>query len=111
MSKQSTPLAPDHLSLETKKLFTDTVSQFIFDPHQVELLVLACEARDRAAQAESAIQEHGVLVTDRFGQLKSNPAVRVKQDAESNFARLIRELRLDDDLFESTRIPRIGGRR
>jgi hypothetical protein len=47
----------------------------------------------RAAQA--AIAEHGETVTDRYGQVKVNPACGLEKDARNGFLAALRALNLD----------------
>ena len=56
---------------------------------------LAAEALDRAAEAEAAITEHGLLIDGLHGK-KANPAVAIKRDAAAEFMRLCRVLGIHD---------------
>jgi len=56
---------------------------------------LAAEALDRAAEAEAAITEHGLLIQGLHG-LKANPAVAIRRDAAAEFMRLCRVLGIHD---------------
>jgi phage terminase small subunit len=84
------------------------VGEFVLESHHLHLLVLACEALDRAAQAREAIAEHGPVFVDRYGQPRARPEVQIERDSRIAFARLLRELALDvEGPSESPRPPRI----
>jgi P27 family predicted phage terminase small subunit len=102
--------APAHLSPARRRLFRRLVAdyQLAGEPHALETLKLACEALDRCDQARDLIAEHGVMVADRFGQLKSNPAVVIERDSRTGALRALRELSLDASEVVDSRPPRIG---
>ena len=72
----------------------------------MRLLTLACEAWDRAVQARVALEEHGLVFTDRFGSPRPRPELAVERDSRIAFARLVRELNLTDDVAAEPRLPR-----
>lgn len=80
----------------------------IEDAAGLALLTAAARALDRAEQARVLIDAHGVAVLDRFGQLRSNPAVAAERDAQATFRASLRELGLD--LEPVGRVGRPGGR-
>lgn len=87
---------PEHLATATKKWFREVLEQYDLEPHHVKLLTLAAEAWDRSVEAEKAIRKFGVLYKDPHSDKpKVNPAIKVKEQAEIIFARLLRELNLD----------------
>jgi phage terminase small subunit len=100
---------PDHLA-RSVDLWSSTVEDFDLEPHQLELLRRACEASDTADAAGEVVRAEGVTVLDRFGAARAHPAVAVERDARTAVARLLRELRLDEEPAEA-RPPRRGGRR
>jgi phage terminase small subunit len=57
---------------------------------------MAGEAWDRATQAREALAEHGLTYTDRYGGPKARPEVAIERDSRIGFARLLRELGIDD---------------
>jgi phage terminase small subunit len=94
MKSEMTP--PKHLSASSRRWFREVVATFELDSHHVVVLGLACQALDRAAMAQEAIENAGSLTyTDRFGAPRLLPQVAAKRDAELSFARLLRELGLD----------------
>jgi phage terminase small subunit len=61
----------------------------------VRLLVLACQAWDRAEQAREILAREGLTFMDRFDCPHARPEVAVERDSRLAFARLVRELDLD----------------
>ena len=87
---------PQHLATGTKNWFRQVLEEYDLEPHHVKLLTLAAEAWDRAAEAEKAIRKFGVLYKEPHSDKpRVNPCIKVKEQAEVIFARLIRELNLD----------------
>jgi len=79
----------------------------IHDPHHDRLLIAACKCLDDEARAEKEIKERGSYYTDRFGQPKAHPAYQVIKDCRILFARLMRELQLDNVEPPDNRPPRL----
>lgn len=104
--------APAHLSADARAFHDATLETFELEPHHLKLLVLACEALDRAGEARDVIRAHGVVVPTADGSLKTNPACAVERDSRLAFARLCRELDLDGDpAFRDARPPAIRSNR
>src|SRR5262245_13309625 len=99
-----TQKAPDHLTPNTQDWFEAVIADFQLEPHHVKLLTLAAEAWDRCQAARRAIDEHGLVFTDRFGVPRSRPEIAIERDSRLAFARLLREL--DLDLGEPPPTPR-----
>ena len=87
-----TPAAPPGLGNRARTLWRDLHRAWTFTPDEAEVLKLACEAVDRAEKAQGAIRVAGVLIKDRFGAVKENPACKIRAAAEVNAARLLRQL-------------------
>ena len=85
---------PDQLETTTKKWFRQICEDYCMESHHVRLLTLAAEAWDRSVMAQREIKKWGILYVDD-GKPRVNPAIKVKEQAEIIFARLIRELCLD----------------
>jgi hypothetical protein len=77
-------------------------------PHHLHTLLLACEAKDRCAEARKAIDEKGITFTDRFGSIRPNPACAIERDSRIGYIRAIRELRLDGGDGDAPRPPSMG---
>ena len=104
----STP--PAHLSRSTKTWWSEVVSTYELESHHLRVLQAACEAWDRCQQARRAVSKLGLLVLDRYGSHRINPAVNVERDARTAFLRAVRELDLDIEP-PATGIRGVEGRR
>ena len=103
------PGAPRHLATrQARRLWRSTVEGFTLEPHHLALLEEACVCVDRLVAARREIDARGLIVDDRYGAPKANPAVAIERDARIALARLLRELQLGDDadLDSSIRPPR-----
>ena len=99
------PIAPEHLSGESKTFWQETVEAFNLDAHHLKELEAACTSLDRIAEARAEVEKAGAYFTDRFGQPKEHPGMKVERDNKILFARLIRELGLDLEQPETPRPP------
>jgi phage terminase small subunit len=102
------PKAPKHLRPATRRWFVVVMTNFEMEEHHERVLLLACEALDRATAAREAIGKHGITYLDRFGAPKPRPEVAIERDSKVVFARLLRELRLDLDEAPESRPPGLG---
>ena len=73
------------------------MGEYALEPHHERLLTLAGEAWDRCEQAREALDEYGLVFLDRHGGVKPRPEVAIERDSRIAFARLLRELDLDDE--------------
>jgi len=104
---ETTSKAPRHLRPSTRRWFAQVVADYSLEPHHIRLLTLAAEAWDRSCAAQEALRQHGLTYEDRFGSPKARPETRIKVEAETNFARLLRELCLDVDAPKESRPPKM----
>ena len=104
-------LPPQHLKPTTRRWWSSVVADYQLEPHHIRLLSLAGEAWDRTTEAREALAEHGLTFTDRFGCPKPRPEVAIERDSRLGFARMLRELALDDVEPPEARPPRIAGRK
>jgi len=88
------PAAPRHLRTATKRWWRAIVGAFELEAHHLKVLQAAAEAWDRAQEAREAVTAEGILVKDRWGQLKANPACNVERDQRALFGRLVAQLDL-----------------
>ena len=86
------------------------MQDYTFSHSELKLLRLACEAWDEGQRARQAVEEHGAVYEDRFGQPRARPEVAISRDARTAFSRLLRELNLDQATTEPGRPPRINNR-
>jgi phage terminase small subunit len=100
-----------HLSEAMQTFCARIRRKYPLSPHHQLLLVAAGEAHDRAQQARALLATEGLISIDRHGQQRPHPAVAIEQAATIRFARLIRELALEDEVAAGSRPPRLPGRR
>ena len=99
--------APQHLQPATRRWWSSVVRDWKLEPHHIRILTAACESWDRAQEARAVLAAEGIVVQDRYGSPKAHPACGIERDSKTLFARLVRELRLDDlDPPEDERLPR-----
>jgi P27 family predicted phage terminase small subunit len=110
MKKSADPQAPKHLKPPTRRWWSSVVSGYVLAEHHERLLTAAGESWDRAQQAREIVSTEGMVISDRFGQPKEHPAVRIERDCKALFAKLIRELALDLDPPAESRPPSSVGR-
>lgn len=91
-----TPRAPGHLRRPTKAWWRSVMDEYDLQEHHERVLTAACEAWDRMQEAREAIAEHGLTYCDRFGAPRARPELAVERDSRIAFARLVRDLELDD---------------
>jgi P27 family predicted phage terminase small subunit len=85
------------LSNETRRWHDEMASTWAFESHHLKLLLLACEAWDRAKEAQTAIDKEGLTYIDRWGSPHPRPEVKIKENATAQFAQIIKQLGLDLD--------------
>ncbi|MCA9113961.1 MAG: P27 family phage terminase small subunit [Planctomycetaceae bacterium] len=88
-------LKTTHLSTATRRWYDAIEREYELESHHKRILLTAAEMWDRAAEARAAIEKTGLMVTDRYGQLKVNPAVECERSSKVLFLRAVRELGLD----------------
>jgi P27 family predicted phage terminase small subunit len=93
--KQKPIDAPAHLQPDTRAWWADVVARWQLEDHHVRLLTLMAEAWDRSNEAREQIQRDGLMVPTKAGGPRLHPCVKVKEQAEIAYARLLRELDLD----------------
>ena len=104
------PVPPDYLSADASAWWATVLATYELDDHHLRLLTNACESWDRAQAARAQIDREGMTVLSRLGEVKVHPLIAVERDHRGLFARLVRELRLDEDVPAPSRLPRSRGR-
>lgn len=96
-SVKSTPKAPPKgLSTEAKAWWTRLHREFdLEDEAAAFLLESALKSFDRMNEAAALVTKHGVVVVDKFGQLKTNPATTVERDSRAAMHAAFKQLNLD----------------
>jgi P27 family predicted phage terminase small subunit len=87
--------APAHLSRKAKEWWKKIVEEWVLDDAGFLILQSGLEAFDRMVEAQALIKEHGVVAPDRWGQLKTNPAVLVERDCRAAMLAAFKQLHLD----------------
>lgn len=88
--------APKNLSEPARDLWESILREYQIDePHTLAILRTALEAWDTMMAARELIREGGILVQDRFEQLKKNPLLDVERDCRRQFYDGMRMLNLD----------------
>lgn len=106
-----TPKAPKTLSSEAKRLWNQIHAEFLIDDrHGLLLLEQALESFDRMRAAQVAIKEHGVVIKDRYEQLKTNPATTVERDQKAQMLACLKQLNLNLEVVPGRRVGRPPGR-
>ncbi len=95
-SENKIPTAPSHLKPITRKWWATICESFELESHHLRLLQAACESWDRLQGAREVLDRDGVSYVNRFGDPCARPEVAIERDSRVAFARLCRELRLDD---------------
>ena len=109
-SRKTHPKPPEHLTKDSKRLWNLVLKEYVLEDHHCRILRLACEAWDRGQEARESLKKAGSLTfTDRYGSPRARPEVNIARDARIGFARLLREMNLDIEPPEDSRLPR-GGR-
>jgi hypothetical protein len=96
---------PKYLRASTKAWMLKVLSDFDFEEHQIKLLIQAGETLDRIAQDREQIKLEGAYYTDKWGQPHCHPALNSERNNRIVFARLLRELNLQESAPDATQRP------
>lgn len=99
----------DHLERSTKAWFQQILKDYELESHHFRILLTAAEMWDRAASARESIAVNGVMIKDRYGCLKANPACELERSSKTLFLKAVRELGLDVTEPGESRPPIIPG--
>ena len=87
---------PKHLSREAQKTWGALVEEYsIADAAGLKILRVALEAFDRAQAARATIDENGMTVIDKAGQVKPHPLLACERDSRAAFLAGLKALNLD----------------
>ena len=87
---------PSHLSPAMQAWWTTVLEDYSLDPHHTFLLECACGSWDRMVEARAVLAAKGLTFEDHNGCPRPRPEVVIEKDSRISFARLIRELDLDE---------------
>lgn len=101
--------APSGLSPAAVKWWKRLHSEFdLADEAAAFLLESALRSFDRMSEAAALVTKHGIVVADKFGQLKSNPATTVERDSRAAMHAAFKQLNLD--VLPPMKVGRPSGR-
>lgn len=103
--RRNSPKAPGHLRLQTRRWFEQILNDYELESHHLMLLTLAAEAWDRHLDAREVLSKKGMTFTDKFRNVKPRLEVMIERDSRNAFARMMRELRLEEPPPEAPRPP------
>jgi phage terminase small subunit len=110
--KARKPIAPRHLSKNTRAWWQKIVAAYAFEDFELWLLTAAGEAWDRKEDARIIIAEKGLTYVDRFGQPVARPEVAIERDSRLAFFRCMRQLALSEEPPEDRPKPlKYGGKK
>jgi P27 family predicted phage terminase small subunit len=88
--------APNHLTDEAKGLWQRLTDEYgIADSAGLAILKAGCEAWDRAKKAREAIDAQGMVIFDKFQQMKPHPLLAVERDSRAAFLAAMKHLNFD----------------
>src|SRR5262245_45611559 len=88
--------APASLSSEAAGIWRRVIADFAVDDAAGKAILAAgLEAFDRMRAAQAEIKKHGLVVKNRFNEVKANPACGIERDARTAMLSSFRLLRLD----------------
>ena len=103
--------APSSLSTRSGKLYAATLQEFELSPSEERLLEEGLRALDRADEASAIVAKLGLIVEDRYGCPKTNPAAEIELRSRALFARCLQQLGTKASLVAvRPRLRNVGGR-
>lgn len=101
------PETPPGLKERGTEFWSQVLSEFILDKaHDLERLSLAAKCLDELAADEATVAAQGRFFTNsKTGQIREHPASKAIRENKVLFARLVRELGLDLETAQESRIP------
>lgn len=89
--------APKHLSLEARRFVERVWEAYELSDHHDRLLIEAAGALDRANAARAELdKKQSLIFIDRHGNEKASPLIQVESTNRALFAKLLKDLRLDE---------------
>ncbi len=96
MTKTASSAPPKGLSPAAVTWWKRLHAEFdLADEAAAFLLESALRSFDRMSEAAALVTKHGVVVIDKFNQLKSNPATTVERDSRAAMHAAFKQLNLD----------------
>lgn len=87
------------------------MGRYVIEEPQAGLLLLACEARDRAEALRLEINAMGLTVQGAIGQSQVNPLLAQEGAAQTRVAKFLKQLGIFDEprREKAGRPPKLGG--
>ena len=104
------PNPPKHLAKAGREHWRAVASRFVLHDHDLAVLEAACRELDRAVAFRAEVESRGVIIQDRFGVPRENPAASGERQALDLFRKLNRELGLNFEPSDSRPPPAKGNR-
>lgn len=87
---------PDGLQEAGQRFWVAVMAEYaLTEAHDLARLFQACRSLDEISDAEAVIQETGRFITNRFGELKENPASVAIRECRTALLRALREMGLN----------------
>ena len=87
------------LSKDSQKLYDSIRKTYsIKDDAGLLLLRVVCESLDTMREAEKEIETRGIVIEDKYGRTKANPACMVIDKARGAMMQALRQLNLEFDI-------------
>lgn len=86
---------PSGLAPAVRAWWGQMVEEWTFSPDGLELLRVACEARQRMLDADVVLKREGMIVRTPRGVIRANPAAKIRRAAEITFLQALRQLGLE----------------
>jgi phage terminase small subunit len=105
------PPAPAGLPASVRAWWRHVHLTYTFEPHELELARLACYCLQRGHQARAAIAREGLTFKDKHGVKRPHPAIAIERNATAQFAKLCRQMKVDESAEGQSRAAKIGAYR
>lgn len=87
---------PKTLSSEAKGLWRRLIAEYgVGDEGGLQILRAGLEAFERMRGAQERIAKDGIVLVDRFGQVKAHPLLPVERDSRAQYLAALKALNLD----------------
>jgi len=94
MTDEKVPGPPKGTGPAGRRLWHAIVNRFHLDEHELALLGQAVRVADRCDDLQAVVEAGGAMITDRFGQPRTHPAVIELRNQQALLAKLCVALRV-----------------
>lgn len=93
---KTAPTPPEFLGKTGRNFWFKVHGDYVLqDAHHLRLLANACRALDVIEAAREQVKADGLVVKNRFGELREHPSANTERQSMQLFRQTIRELGLD----------------